>query len=96
MTTRTSDRAYRRARSVLRAKRLPCWLCGHAIDYSLPYLDPITGTPDPRSFSADHVDPIANGGHNLGELRAAHLGCNKKRGRKSREATSILKTSRAW
>jgi hypothetical protein len=93
---RTADRTYLRKRAALKRKRLPCWLCGKPIDYSLPYIDPITGTPDPRTFSADHVDPVANGGANDGELRAAHLGCNKKRGRKSREATAILKTSREW
>jgi 5-methylcytosine-specific restriction endonuclease McrA len=87
--TRTEDPLYRKNRADLRRKRLPCWLCGKPIRYDLK-------APEPLSFSADHVDPVANGGHNHGELRAAHLGCNKQRGRKSREATAILRTSREW
>ena len=86
---RTDDAVYRRNREALRAKRLPCWLCGQPIRYDLK-------APEPLSFSADHVDPVALGGHNHGELRAAHLGCNKKRGKKRREDTAILKTSREW
>jgi hypothetical protein len=34
------------------------------------------------SFSADHVLPIKDGGHNNGELRAAHLCHNQARNRK--------------
>lgn len=89
MATRTEDPTYRRNRAELRAKRLPCWLCGKPINYTLK-------APEPASFSADHVDPVANGGANDGELRAAHLGCNKKRGKKRREDVDILRTSRAW
>lgn len=86
---RTDDPVYRANRAALRKRRLPCWLCGKPIRYDL-------AAPHPLSFSADHVDPVANGGHNHGELRAAHLGCNKKRGRKRREDVDILKTSRPW
>lgn len=87
--SRTDDAIYRRNREALRAKRLPCWLCGKPIRYDLK-------PPEPLSFSADHVDPVGLGGSNHGELRAAHLGCNKKRGKKRPEATGILKTSRPW
>jgi hypothetical protein len=89
MPTRTEDATYRRNREALRAKRLPCWLCGKPIRYDLK-------PPEFSSFSADHVDPVGRGGHNHGELRAAHLGCNKRRGKKSREASGILRTSREW
>ena len=87
--SRTDDATYRRNRAALRAKRLPCWLCGKPIRYDLK-------APHPLSFSADHVDPVARGGHNHGELKPAHLGCNKKRSAKRREDTDILKTSREW
>lgn len=89
MAVRTEDATYRRNRAALRAKRLPCWLCGLPIDYEAK-------APHPDSFSADHVDPVGRGGDNLGELRPAHLGCNKKRGTRPRERTNILKTSREW
>ena len=94
--SRTEDATYRRNRAALRAKRMPCWLCGKPIDYSLPYIDPTTGKPDPRTFSADHVDPVGRGGSNHGELRAAHLGCNKKRQAKRREDLDIIRTTREW
>lgn len=87
--SRTADATYRRNRATLKAKRLPCHLCGQPIDYSLEY-------PHPRSFSADHADPVARGGDNHGELLPAHLDCNKKRGKRRREDVSILKTSRQW
>ena len=49
----------------------PCALCGLPIDYSLQF-------PDPWSFTADHIIPIAKGGHPsaLDNLQPAHLRCN--------------------
>lgn len=87
--TRTSDPGYRRNRAALRARRLPCAICGKPINYELR-------APHPRSFSADHVDPVARGGANDGPLQAAHLGCNKRRGSKPIEKVDIRKTSRDW
>jgi len=40
--------------------------------------------PHPISFSADPVVPIKDGGHNDGELRAAHLCHNRARNRKTK------------
>lgn len=71
--SRTSDPAYLRARARLRKQKpLVCWLCGEGIDAKLKF-------PDPLSFTADHVDPVARGGHNNGPLLPAHLRCNSKR-----------------
>lgn len=73
--SRTRDRTYKANRERVLANSDTCWLCGGYIDPSLKF-------PDPLSKSADHVIPISQGGHNHGELRPAHLGCNKSRGRK--------------
>lgn len=78
---RTSDPEYRRRRNRLLAQpNLTCWLCGEPIDKTLKY-------PHKMSFTADHVDPIATGGHNHGTLRPAHFICNTKRQAKSEQQT---------
>jgi len=71
----------------MRRLGLPCWLCGKPIDYTL-------SMPDPMSFSADHVAPVALGGDNLGDLKPAHYGCNSSRGTK--DPRGQLPTSRNW
>ena len=71
--SRTSKPAYLRARArLLRAPVLTCWICGEEIDKTLKF-------PDPMSFSADHLDPVARGGRNDGTLLPAHLRCNASR-----------------
>jgi 5-methylcytosine-specific restriction endonuclease McrA len=45
------------------------------------------------SWSADHVVPIKHGGHNTGELRAAHLIHNQQRNRKTQP---VARHSRTW
>jgi hypothetical protein len=68
----------------------PCWLCHKPIDLTLP-------PRHPQSFSADHVDPLGNGGKLLGELRPAHFGCNSARGKmRTSEQVPKPKTSRQW
>lgn len=71
---RTKDRTYLRNRKRVLAEQDTCWLCGHWIDPDLKH-------PHPYSATADHVIPIGQGGHNHGELRAAHLHCNQSRGK---------------
>lgn len=84
-------RAYRNKSEALKrkAKRLglPCWLCGEAIDFDAPYTDR-------RSFTADHVDPLAVGGHIVGVLKPAHRGCNSARGKGDKEKR--IPTTRVW
>jgi hypothetical protein len=70
----TKDAVYLKNRAQAFANSDVCWLCGQWIDMELPW-------PDPWSKSADHVVPISRGGDNRGEVRAAHLRCNRRRGR---------------
>ncbi|MEU8270145.1 HNH endonuclease [Sphaerisporangium sp. NPDC049002] len=66
-----------------------CWLCGHAIDLTLP-------AAHPMSWTADHVDPISRGGapRDPRLLKPAHRRCNSKRG--NRTPVPAFRTSRAW
>lgn len=60
-----------RHRRILKAKRLPCAICGHPIDYTLPYLHPM-------EFVADHIIPDAKGGPDtLANKQPAHRRCNR-------------------
>lgn len=76
--SRTSDRTYQRKRTRLKASAqltggLTCVLCLEPIDLSLQF-------PDPMSFSSDHIDAVARGGDNRGELEPMHLDCNRRKG----------------
>jgi len=60
----------KRARSALSRSKPACYLCGAAIDYTLPY-------SDPKSFVVDHVIPLHKGGTDtLDNMKAAHRDCN--------------------
>lgn len=96
------DRTYRKRAAALKAKAkrnaIPCHLC----------LKPINWDADWKaadSFTADHIEALAQGGRLLGELRPAHRGCNARRGK--RDLTEYLnqseqrkptkpKTTRKW
>lgn len=88
-----NDHEYTKRRDALRrrAKRegIPCWLCHEQIDWDVPW-------KHARSFTADHVDSLANGGSLYGDLRVAHRGCNSRRGRGTQVAGSALETSIDW
>lgn len=71
--SRRGGRPYRRAVAKLKREERVCHICG------LP-IDPDLKSPHPMSFSADHLVPLAMGGHLLGPMRAAHRLCNMKRG----------------
>lgn len=77
---------YRAARTAYRTHaeihRLPCWLDGEPIDYSLP-------KDHPDSWSWDHAVPLSKGrtvaevralALDPGNFRSSHLACNKRRG----------------
>lgn len=83
---------WERLKAEVRTRRERCCRCGQPIDYGLTY-------PDPHSFSVDHYPhPLSTHPHlaeDLGNLRAAHLHCNKHAG--DRGATPMAgSTSEAW
>lgn len=77
--SRTSDRIYQRKRQALKKPGVVCVVCGQPIDITLAW-------PDPMSFSADHVEAIALGGHNRGQLQPTHLVHNQRKGIKELDA----------
>lgn len=83
-------RRWERLKTNQRGKRLPCCVCGQAIDYSLRW-------PDPGSFSVEHK----RSWHGHPELRedpanldSAHLGCNSSKGEVG--GPTIGQASEAW
>lgn len=66
-------RPYRRMAERLKREEHVCHICGN-------WIDPDLKSPDPMSFSVDHLQPVAMGGELLGPVRAAHRICNMKRG----------------
>ncbi|MDI3330144.1 MAG: HNH endonuclease [Micrococcus sp.] len=88
---------FKRLSDNLRAQRGPCWLCGQPIDYSLPRKDE-HGNDNEESFSVDHVVPWTKDEtlrEDPGNLRPAHLGCNKRRGNRAAPAGLGMR-SRDW
>jgi 5-methylcytosine-specific restriction endonuclease McrA len=62
-----------------------CHICGKAIDYTLPHLDP-------WSFVLDHVKPLKLGGSDtLENKKAAHRECNSKK--RARMVAPIVRRS---
>lgn len=88
---RTGDAHYRHLRArVLAGDDLVCAWCNLPIDKRFK-------APHPMSPSADHIIPIAAGGHNHGALQPMHLGCNKSAGAKGfRRAGVKQKHAREW
>ena len=89
--SRTSNRVYLRSRArVLAAPVLRCHLCNALIDKSLR-------APHPLSASVDHVVPHALGGaDDPGNLRPAHLSCNRSRQVKPIHEVATPRNSREW
>lgn len=79
-----SNRRYVRNRARVLTGTPTCYICGKPIDTSQPlYRLDADGNRrlNPAAPSADHVQPHARGGgHDLGNLRPAHLGCNMRKG----------------
>lgn len=63
------------ARARIIAQKHPCWICGHPIDYTLPYRDPYTGRINRWSVAIDHLwdGEDVTGMAALGYLEAAKL-----------------------
>lgn len=70
--------ARRKVRAWLKAQGGPCWLCGGAIDYSLP-------AGHPMSFEVDEIVPVSKGGSPIdpGNVAPAHRICNERRGNRT-------------
>ena len=84
--SRTADAGYRRNRARLKRTSDVCAICGQWIDPDLVW-------PHPGAWTADHVKEIRKGGHNRGELQAAHWACNLGRNRKQHQEP---RHSRTW
>lgn len=83
-------RPWRRLRAEAIATYGPlCWICGRHIDLSLP-------RNHPRSYDADHLDPLALGGAplDLARIRPAHAHCNRSRG--AAAAQTVFRNSEDW
>jgi HNH endonuclease len=86
--TRTNDRTYLRNRARLKRVGVVCALCGQPIDVSLKW-------PDPLSFTADHVEPVALGGNNRGDLAPMHAACNRLKSTKDLDEVRPVRHSRS-
>ncbi|MBD0707383.1 MULTISPECIES: HNH endonuclease [unclassified Streptomyces] len=86
-----NGRPYRRLVAALKARGLPCWICGHAIN---PRLD----AWHRLSFTLDHIQPLSLGGDLLdpANARPAHRACNSGRGNRTRPPRSQQRTSKRW
>ena len=60
-----------RHRAIIAKGQPPCGICGLAIDYTLPHLNP-------GAYVVDHIIPVAKGGPDtLENKQAAHRACNR-------------------
>lgn len=84
-----NGRPYRRLVAAQKALGLPCWICGHNIDYELDARHPL-------SFTLDHLQPLSKGGNRLdpANARSAHRRCNSARGNRTTPAPQ--RASRRW
>jgi hypothetical protein len=85
---RTSRPGYLTNRAKLRYEGVLCGICGEEIDLTLP-------RSSPRSFSADHIIPVEQGGSDhASNLMPAHLSCNLARQAKSLDQVRFDRHSR--
>ena len=81
---RSSAQRDRLRRAIARSKPA-CHICGEAIDYSLPHLDP-------KAFVIDHVVPLIRGGSDtIDNVKAAHRDCNSAK--RARVVAPIVRRS---
>ena len=77
MPPKRNNKAYADKARALRRKAArynwPCWICGQPIDYN-------AAAGSKWSYTYDHIQAIASGGHVRGEGRPAHHSCNARRG----------------
>lgn len=77
-----------------------CGICGKPVDKTLPYINPLTGKPDPWAKSVDEIVPVSFGGSAIdrANCRLAHLDCNLRRGNGTSRASisSTLRRVRSY
>ena len=81
-----SNRRYLRNRAAILRGQPVCHICGQPVDVSLPYFIEVDGkrTTNPMAATADHDTALANGGgHEVANLKPAHLGCNRAKSDKA-------------
>lgn len=85
--TQRSKRLRDAARKRLKQANAGCSICGHPIDYDLPYLDP-------GEFVVDHVIPLSRGGTDTPENQAGcHRSCNANKGSRLDGGTILRRSS---
>jgi hypothetical protein len=88
-------RALRRS---VRATESTCYRCGQAIDWSIPHLDPLTGTVNNSSGTLEHKQSVAlhpELAEDRGNCAASHWLCNVNAGADSRHLP-LGQRSRSW
>lgn len=98
----TRSRRYRVMKKAFREKcaseNARCWICGHSIDYRIPYKDPVTGFVNQDAFQLDHLYPRSTHpemAEDPANFRPSHGSCNNKRSNKL-SMTGIGQTTRSW
>lgn len=87
---RTFDGAWKAKRARILKDQSHCYICGSAVDTSVP------GT-DPHGPSVDHLIPVSQGGTDDPEnLILTHLACNMQRGTKDIDEVRHTPQSRVW
>jgi hypothetical protein len=73
-TPRVNNSKAKRLRARIRAKGLPCHVCGQPISYGAHHLDPL-------SFQVDHRWPVSRGGpeYDADNCAPSHRSCNRQR-----------------
>lgn len=88
----------RKLRRIVRARERVCYQCGQAIDWTIPYLDPHTGTVNPDAGTLEHKLPLSRHpelAEDPGNMAASHSACNNAAGADG-GARPIGQRSRAW
>lgn len=84
MSTGRSTTVRDRDRRAIARTRPPCHICEQPIDYTLPHLDPM-------AYVVDHIIPLARGGLDALENKAAaHRSCNRTKSDKVTRRVALI------
>ena len=102
MSKHTTSRRFQKLRAEFRAQgerdQDPCWICGQAIDYSIPNTDPTSGRINWEAHQLDHLLPQSKYPEHAEDpavFRHSHARCNNDRSNDA-PTRSITKPSRRW